>query len=130
MRYSHDEIVAFARLSGDQHALHHDRVATQRASFGEIMASEQQTSSRMMGVVASYFASHEDGIAREVLSLNFNFAFRRPVFAEQDVQITWRVREVAPSASRGGCIGHLDGKASVGGRACVIGRGTVAVRRR
>ena len=128
LRYTREDIVAFARLCGDQNVLHHSRTAAQRASYGEIIASGQQTASHMMGVAASFFSRNDDGREREMLTLNFNFAFRRPIFAEQDVVIAWRVREVSPSRTLSGLIGQLDGTASVGGVPCVIGRGTLLVR--
>lgn len=129
VRYTRGQIVQFAQLTGDTNPLHHDRQAAERASFGEIIASGQQTASQMMGLVASYFSRSDDGVPREMLCLNFNFAFKAPVFAEQDIRIQWRVSEVERSTKRGGFIGHVDGTASVGGRPCVIGRGTVLVRR-
>ena len=129
VRYTREQIIEFARLTGDTNPLHHDRQAAERASFGELIASGQQTASQMMGLVASFFSRRDDGVPREMLCLNFNFAFKSPVFAEQDVQIEWRVSEVERSTRRGGFIGHVDGTAAVAGRACVVGRGTVLVRR-
>jgi len=129
VRYTRGQIIQFAQLTGDSNPLHHDRQAAERASFGEIIASGQQTASQMMGLVASHFSRSGDGVPREMLCLNFNFAFKAPVFAEQDIRIQWRVSEVERSTKRGGYIGHVDGTASVGGRPCVVGRGTVLVRR-
>lgn len=128
LRYTREDIMSFARLCGDQNVLHHSRGAAQRALHGEIIASGQQTASHMMGVAASFFSRSDDGREREMLTLNFNFAFRKPIFAEQDVVILWRVREVSPSRTLSGLIGQLDGTASVGGVPCVIGRGTLLVR--
>ncbi len=129
LRYTRGQIVQFAQLTGDTNPLHHDRQAAERASFGEIIASGQQTASHMMGLVATHFSRNDDGVPREMLCLNFNFAFQAPVFAEQDIRIDWRVSEVARSTKRGGLIGHIEGTASVGGRPCVVARGTVLVRR-
>ncbi len=128
VRYRREEIMRFAELCGDASASQPARLVAQRATFGEIFATDQQTAARMMGAVATHFADGDDGIAREVLCLNFNFAFRRPIFAEQDVHIHWRVRDAVASATRGGYIGNLDGQACVGRRVCVVGRGTVAIR--
>jgi acyl dehydratase len=130
LRYTREQIVQFARLTGDANPLHHDRQAAERASFGEIIASGQQTASQMMGVVASHFSRSADGVPREALLLNFNFSFKVPVFAEQDIHIEWRVSDVQRNQRRGGYVGHVDGTASVAGRPCVIGRGTVLVTRR
>jgi acyl dehydratase len=129
LRYTREQIAAFARLTGDANPLHHDRQAAERASFGEIIASGQQTASQMMGLVATHFSRRDDGVPREMLCLNFNFSFKLPVFAEQDITLTWRVSEVERSTRRGGFIGHVDGQATVASRTCVIGRGTVLVKR-
>ena len=127
-RFTREQIIEFARLSGDANPLHHDRRAAERASFGEIIASGQQTASQLMGLVATYFSRADDGIPREMLCLNFNFAFKLPVFAEQDITLQWRVSEISRATRRGGFIGHVDGRASVAGRVCVVGRGTVLVK--
>ncbi len=129
VRYTREQIIQFARLTGDSNPLHHDRQAAERASFGELIASGQQTASQMMGLVASHFSRTHDGVQREMLCLNFNFNFKAPVFAEQDIHIHWRVSEVEPNNRRGGFIGHVDGAATVAGRACVVARGTLLVRR-
>jgi acyl dehydratase len=129
LRYTRDQIIQFARLSGDANPLHHDRQAAERAHFGEIIASGQQTASQMMGLVASHFSRRDDDVPREMLCLNFNFAFKAPIFAEQDILLVWRVSEIEPSPRRGGFIGHVDGQARVGGKPHVVGRGTVLVRR-
>ncbi len=129
IRYSREQIVQFAQLTGDMNPLHHDRQAAERASFGEIIASGQQTAAQMMGVVATHFSRADDGIAREMLCLECQFAFPAPVFASTEVQIDWRVSGVERSTSRGGYIGRLEGEARVGGRVCVSGRAVVLVRR-
>lgn len=129
VRYTREQIIQFARLTGDSNPLHHDRQAAERASFGEIIASGQQTASQMMGVVASHFSRRDDGVAREMLCLNFNFAFKAPVFAEQEITIVWRVTSLERSERHAGWIGHLDGSATIAGRACVVSRGTVLVTR-
>jgi acyl dehydratase len=129
VRYTREQIIEFARLTGDANPLHHDRQAAERASFGEIIASGQQTASQMMGVVASHFSQRDDGVPREMLCLNFNFAFKAPIFAEQDIHIAWRVTNLETNQRLGGFVGHLDGQASVAGRPCVVGRGTILVKR-
>jgi acyl dehydratase len=129
VRYTREQIARFAELTGDSNPLHHDRAAAERAHFGELIASGQHTASRMMGLAASFFSRRDDGVAREMLALNFNFAFKGPIFAEQEVLLTWRVSDIEPSERRGGYIGLLDGSATVAGRRCIVGRGTILVRR-
>lgn len=128
-RFTREQITQFALLTGDTNPLHHDRQAAERASFGEIIASGQHTASQLMGLAASHFSRQDDGVAREMLSLNFNFSFQAPVFADQVLTLAWRVSRLELNTRRGGFIAHIDGSASVAGRTCVTGRGTILVRR-
>ena len=70
VRFSRDDILTFARLSGDSNPLHIDPDVARRARFGDIIASGQQTSAALMGLLATYFSrdadthAHRDGIER------------------------------------------------------------------
>lgn len=131
VRFTREEIADFARLTFDNNPLHHDQQVAQRARFGEIIASGQQTAAAMMGVVATHYSRDSDGVPRQMLCLNFNFSFKLPVFADQELQLQWRVGSVEFSERLGGMIGHLDGTASVkNSKPSVIGRGTVLVQNR
>jgi len=129
VRYSREQIIQFARLTGDANPLHHDRQAAERASFGEIIASGQQTASQMMGLAATHFSRRDDGVPREMVTLQFDFSFRVPIFSDQDIAIHWRVKHVERSAQHGGYVGQLEGAASVAGRACVVANGSILVTR-
>ena len=130
VRYSADDIAAFARMSFDDNPLHVDPEAAQRGRFGKIIASGQQTSAILMGMIASHFSRSTDGVARQMLCLNMNFAFKAPVHADQDVTLRWRVSAVAWNRSLGGMIAHLDGHAWVAPEMpAVITRGTMLVSR-
>lgn len=129
VRYSREDIAAFAQLSGNSNPLHHDLQAAQRARHGEIIASGEQTTAQMIGLASSHFSNPVDGPHREVLCLNFNFAFKAPVFAEQALDLSWRVASVEPHAGLGGLLVQLDGQAAVrGATPAVIGRGTLLVK--
>lgn len=128
--YSCEDIARFARESGDTNPLHQDPEAARRSRHGRIIASGQQTAARMMGLVASHFSRRQAGLAREVLCLNFNFAFRAPVFAEQALTLHWTVEQLSLNRKLGGWLAELAGQASRtdDGTPCVIGRGTVLVK--
>ena len=65
---------------------------------------------------------------REMLCLNLNFAFKGPVFAEQDIVLRWRVTSVEPNAKLQGVLAQLDGIAAVArGKPLVVARGTILV---
>jgi acyl dehydratase len=131
LRFTREQIAEFARLSGDDNPLHLDEVVAQRAQFGEVVASGQQTAAVLMGLVSSHFSQPLGDVARQVICLNFNFAYKRPVFADQDLLLQWHVSSVEWSERLGGAIAHLDGSAGVRGSApCVVARGTVLVQHR
>jgi acyl dehydratase len=128
LRYTRDDIAAFARLSLDENPLHIDAQRAQRARFGEIIASGQQTAASLMGLLATHFSRRDDGVAREVLCLNMNFSFKAPIFADQDVTLSWQVASAEWNTRLNGVLGHLDGGAAVAhGRPAVIARGTILV---
>jgi acyl dehydratase len=129
IRFTREDIATFARLTGDTNPLHFDVQAAQRARHGEIIASGQQTTAQMIGLVASHFSRSDDGQERELLCLNFNFAFKAPVFAEQDLVLHWRVASVEWNATLDGWLAHVDGRATVRhAHPCVVGRGTLLVK--
>ena len=130
LRYSREDIAAFARVTLDHNPLHIDAQAAQRGRFGEIIASGQQTAALLMGMLATHFSRHDDGVKREMLCLNMNFAFKGPVFAEQDVTLAWQVSNVQWNAKLKGWLAHLDGSADAGrGEPAIVARGTILVTR-
>jgi len=128
LRYSRDDIAAFARLSNDQNPLHHDAVVAQRARFGEIIASGEQTAAILMGMLATHFSRRDDGVRREMLTLNMNFAFKSPIFAEREVTLGWQVSTVQWSGRLKGWLAHLDGSAGTTRQPpAIVARGTIIV---
>ena len=128
VRYSRDEIARFAALTQDRNPVHHDRDAARRAGLRDVIASGQHTSALMSGLAATHF-SRDDGIARSMLCLHFNFAYREPIFADSEVVLRWVVSSTEWNAGLDGVIAQLEGKALVADVAAVIARGTVLVRR-
>ena len=128
-RYSREEISRFATLTHDSNPVHHDRIAAQRAGLPDVIASGQHTSALMSGMAATYFSRHDDRVARDMLCLHFNFAYREPIFADHDVTLKWIVSTTEWNASLNGVIAQLEGKATVSNALAVVARGTVLVRR-
>ena len=127
--YTRDEISRFATLTLDFNPVHHDREAALRAGLPDVIASGQHTSALMSGLAATWFSRADDGIARSMLCLHFNFAYREPIVAESEVTLRWVVSSTEWNASLDGVIAQLEGKASVANALAVIARGTVLVRR-
>ncbi len=129
LRYTREDIAKFARMTYDENPLHHDVQAAERARFGEIIAAGQHTSAIMMGLMATYFSRSDDGVRREMLCLNFNFSYKQPVFADQDLDIVWRVTSTQYNSKLGGMLVHIDGTATATPhKPSVIGRGTILVK--
>lgn len=126
--YSREDISRFATLTLDLNPVHHDREAARRAGQPDVIASGQHTSALMSGLAASYFSRADDGVARSMLCLNFNFAYREPIFADAQVTLRWLVASTEWNSSLDGVIAQLEGRALVGGAPAVIARGTVLVR--
>lgn len=129
VRFSRDDIAAFARLSGDANPLHHDQQAALRARHGEIIASGQQVSAMLMGLAASHFSRPGEGFTREFLCLNTNFAFKAPVFADQSLELSWAVTDAEWHERLGGWLVHASGQAGVRlAKPAVVARGTFLVK--
>jgi acyl dehydratase len=128
--FSRTAIAEFAKLTGDANPLHLDPEAAARAHHGRIIASGQQTTSNLIGLAATHFARRCDRFARELLCLNFNFAFKAPVFADDPVHLSWTVSSVEWHPKLEGWLAQADGKAVSHARLCVVGRGTLLVKAR
>jgi acyl dehydratase len=130
VRLTHDDIMLFAQMSHDANPLHQNRTAAQRARFPDVIASGQHTASLLMGLMATHFTRSHDGIEREMLCLNTNFAYKAPVLADQDVLLQWRVTSVRYNNSLRGQLVQLDGSAAPpSGAPAVVARATIMVRR-
>jgi acyl dehydratase len=130
LRYSEPEMAQFAALTLDRNPLHFSGDAARRAGFGGLIASGQQTSAIMMGLLATHFTRHDDGIAREMLCLNVNFAFKTPLLAGQDIDIVWTVASADWHSKLDGMLTQLDGHATPkgSGKPALVGRATILVK--
>jgi acyl dehydratase len=131
LSFSRESIAEFARLTGDTNPLHEDLHAAARSHHGRIIASGQQTTSQMIGLAATYFSQGhgtDEPATREVLCLNFNFAFMSPVFADVPVDLSWRIASVDWHATLQGWLAHVDGRAVSLGHPCVVARGTLLIK--
>jgi acyl dehydratase len=126
--FSSQSIAEFARLTGDANPLHHDTEAAHRARHGRIIASGQQTTSQMIGLAATHFSRRCEQMARELLCLNFNFSLKAPVFADEAVELQWKVASAAWHSHLEGWLAQVDGWAHSTGRLCVVARGTLLIK--
>lgn len=128
-RYSREAIAAFAASCGDINPLHDARA--EGFSFGEVIASGQQTSAMLLSLATSYFSRLRDSRPTEVLVLHMNFAFKHPVFADDEAELRWRVDEVSWNQRQAGHVLVLTGSLSTARRApdpALVARATLLVR--
>jgi acyl dehydratase len=130
MRFDRAAVAAFAHLTGDANPLHFDTTAAERSRHGRIIASGQHTTSLLIGLASTYFSRGADAQqeTREVLSLNFNFALKHPVFADEDAQLAWVVANIEWSGRLQGWLVQADGSVTAGERLCVVARATLLIK--
>jgi acyl dehydratase len=126
--FTRAQIAEFARLTGDANPLHFDAQAAARSHHGRLIASGQQTTSQLIGLAATHFARRCERFTRELLCLNFNFALKAPVFADDAVDLAWTVRSVDWHPTLQGWLAQADGSAHSHQRLCVVARGTLLVK--
>lgn len=118
-----DAVVVFATAAGDHNPIHHDPEAAAASRYGGLVASGPQTSGLLMGLAASHFAQ-----LGPMVGLDFWFRFRRPVYADDTIQLEWLVIRVTPHARSGGQIVELRGRVRNGaGETAVGAKGRVLV---
>jgi acyl dehydratase len=134
LRFDRASIAAFAHLTGDANPLHYDTSAAERSRHGRVIAAGQHTISQLMGLAATYFSrSHGAGTEaaselRELLCLNFNFALKHPVFADDEAELAWVVASTEWSGRLQGWLVQADGNVTSGERLCVVARATLLIK--
>lgn len=102
-----DDIVDFARRSGDKNPFHRDADAAARSRFGSRIACAQHAISLMLGLAASWLA--ERGSA---LGLGCSFRFTAAVRERDTLELRWTVTQTYFKESLEGVIVCFDGAAT------------------
>jgi 3-hydroxybutyryl-CoA dehydratase len=102
-----EEIATFATLCGDLNPLHHDESYARQTRFGGIIACGPHITSLMMGLTATHFSR-----SGAMLGLEFTFRFRKPVKADEQIDMEWEIVAIEPKASLQGSLVSLRGKAT------------------
>ena len=113
--------MAFARRAGDFNPLHHDPRYAKRSRFGGLILSGTQSSSLLMGLLATKAVPF-------ALSLGLEFKLRFLAAARPDDRLTyeWRVTAVRPKRSLQGDLVNLVGSMrDSSGRRLIAARATI-----
>jgi 3-hydroxybutyryl-CoA dehydratase len=98
-------VADYAYSVGDTNPIHHDPQFAASSRFGRLIASGTHTTALLLGLTASHFSKQGS-----MLGLEFWVRFRRPIFADETVQLEWLVVKVTPNAKLKGDVVELRGR--------------------
>jgi acyl dehydratase len=129
VRFSDEEIRAFATTVLDFNPLHHDLAAAKAQGYRGLIASGTQLGSVFMAMTATHFAKPgSNGRPRSGVGMGFEIRFRAPVYAGEDIDLRWTVLGVERKESLNGWITRLEGDARTGETLLMSGTGTLLLR--
>ena len=129
VRFSDDEIRAFARSVDDRNPLHHDLAAAKANGYRGLIASGTQLGSVFMAMAATHFARPgANGRARSGVGVGFEIRFRAPVYAGEDIDLRWTVTGLERKDRLDGWITRLAGECRAGETLLLDGTGTLLLR--
>ena len=130
VRFSDDEIRAFARTVDDRNPLHHDLAAAKAQGYRGLIASGTQLGSVFMAMTATHFARPApNGTERSGVGMGFDIRFRGPVYAGEDIDLRWSVVGIERKDRLDGWITRLEGECRAGETLLLSGSGTLLLRR-
>ena len=98
-------VSSFAKAAGDTNPIHHDADYAKTTHFKRPIASGTHTGALLMGAAASHFSQQG-----AMLGLEFSFKFKRPVYADEKVDVEWLVVRVTDSERLNGQLVDLRGR--------------------
>jgi len=122
VRLSPALVADYARAAGDTNPVHHDAAFAATTRYGRPIASGTHTTALLLGLTASHFSRKG-----AMVGLEFWVRFRRPVYADETIQLDWIVVRVTPNPRLGGEVVDLrgrikgeDGQTAVGAKGRVL----------
>jgi 3-hydroxybutyryl-CoA dehydratase len=98
-------VAEYAHAVGDTNPIHHDPQFAAASRYGRLIASGTHTTALLLGLTAAHFSKKGS-----MVGLEFWVRFRRPVFADETVQLEWLVVKVTPNAKLKGEVVELRGR--------------------
>ena len=114
--FSQEEVLGFAELSYDTNPLHVDAEYAKKSFFGKVIVPGFLTGSMFSAIIGTKFPGEGS------IYLNQSMSFRAPVFIDQVIVATVRVKELIPEKHRvllDTCCCDEDGKVLIEGEALV-----------
>lgn len=102
--FDREGVIAFATMAGDMNPMHHDEAFAKASRFKSLIASGTQTSSVMLGVLATYVSARA-----AALGLEFSVRLKKAVHVGDRTHIAWKITRIEWRASLGGDVVVLEG---------------------
>jgi 3-hydroxybutyryl-CoA dehydratase len=116
-------VANFASASGDSNPIHCDREFAASTRYGRPIASGTHTTALLLGLTASHYSQNG-----AMIGLEFWVRFRRPIYADETIQLEWLVVKVTANGQLRGDIVELRGRIrGEGGKTAVGAKGRVLV---
>ena len=118
-----EAVGAYARAAGDHNPVHHDAEYAARTRYGRPIASGAQTTGHLMALTATHFSR-----ATAMVDIDFYFRFRRPIYADETIEMEWLVVRVKNAPHLHGDVIELRGRIrNEAGETAVGAKGRVLV---
>ena len=105
IRLDPSTVSTFATAVGDSNPLHHDSDHAAQTRYGRLIASGPHTTAHLMALTASHFSQRG-----AMVGLEFWFRFRRPIYADETIDLEWLVVAVTANAKLNGDVVELRGR--------------------
>jgi 3-hydroxybutyryl-CoA dehydratase len=106
VRFTKDDIVAFAEEVGDWNPLHHDEAYASGTRFGGMIASGAHTVAHLMALCGAQATAGRPGVG-----LEFGFRLLGAAFPDEEILFRWEVVSVEESERPKGVLVSLRGEA-------------------
>lgn len=103
-QFDEKSVKEFAILAGDLNPLHHDETAAKNSRFSKLIVSGRQYVAMMMGVVATFVSARQSA-----LGLEFNFQLKKAIFANEAIDIQWKISKIEFNKKLNGNLIYFEG---------------------
>jgi 3-hydroxybutyryl-CoA dehydratase len=115
VRWTREEIVAFATATGDMNPMHHDAAYAQTTRFGDLIPAGGHIVAAMMALCGSQATKDEPGVG-----LEFTFTLLGGARPDEEIVIRWNVVGSEESTKPRGTLVHLRGEARGDGERLLV----------
>ena len=115
-------VASFATAAGDDNPVHSDAEFAASTRYGRPIASGTHTAALLLGLTASHYSENT-----AMVGLEFWIRFRRPIYADEMIDLEWLVVRVTSNKKLRGDVVELrgrirgqDGKTALGAKGRVL----------